>query len=163
MDNFNNNQNYNNYNNPDYYNPNYNPTQNNYQNSDGRLNYPSSTNNIPIQSKAQPKKGWSWGASMLGILWGFGNHTYMPLLGLIPFLNFIWWIICGVKGYEWALESGHFKTVEEFNAVQDSWDRAGKVYLIITLVILAIYFIFFFLIFGATFAGLMAGLSEYAY
>lgn len=159
MDNFNNNNQSN-----MGYNQNYNPTQNNFQNT-GRMDYPQSQpiNNPPVYGKTQPKTGWSWGASMLGWIWGFGNHTYMPFLSFIPILNIFWWIVCGIKGYEWALNSGHFKTVEEFNAVQDSWDRAGKCYLVFMLIILAIYFIFFFIIFGATFAGLIAGLSEYGY
>ena len=165
MDNYNN---YNNPNNPNY-NPNYNPNQNSYQNTDGRLNYPQPSvngvpvNGTPISTKPQPKTGWSWGASMLGCIWGFGNHTYMPFLSFIPILNMFWWIICGIKGYEWALNSGHFKTVEEFNAVQDSWDRAGKFYLIFMLIILAVYFLFFFVVFGATLTAALAELSTYSY
>ncbi len=73
----------------------------------------------------EPVTGWSWGAFSFNWLWGIGNHCYWPLLVFIPILSFLWMIICGLKGYEWALNSGRFDSVEEFNAVQESWDRAG--------------------------------------
>lgn len=95
------------------------------------------------------RKGWSWGAMMWGWIWGIGNHTYWPLLGLIPILNCFWWIVCGIKGHDWAYQSNHFNSVEEFNAVQDSWDTAGKVFFFVLLAFTFIYI-------GAIYLGIAA-------
>lgn len=97
--------------------------QPNYQNPNGSLNYPQGgvQMNRPV-----PTTGWNWGAMMYGWVWGLANGTWMPLLGIIPVLNLFWWIVCGLKGNEWAMNSGMWRTVEEFNAVQKSWNRAGK-------------------------------------
>lgn len=94
------------------------------------------------QTNQQPVSGWSWGASMMSWMWGIGNHAYLPLLSFVPGLNLIWWIVCGICGHGWALKSGAFETVEEFNAVQRSWDRVGKVIFILTVVAIAIVVIF---------------------
>ncbi len=145
-------------------------SQNNYQNSNGTLNYPKPENSLPINPNAgrtQPVTGWSWGAAMYGWIWGIANGTYLPLLALIPFLNMFWWIVCGIKGHEWALNSGMWKTVEEFNAVQKSWNRAGKVAFWFTVIFVGIYIIFWILwavIFGfSMFAALANELGSYPY
>lgn len=128
------------------------PTQNyqnyqqpNYQNSNGSLNYP--TNGTPT-NRPVPTTGWNWGAAMYGWIWGLANGTWMPLLGLIPVLNMFWWIVCGIKGNEWAMSSGMWRTVEEFNAVQKSWNRAGKFMFWFTVIFLIIYFVFIFGVIG---------------
>lgn len=139
MDNFNN-QGYN----SNYYNPEYN-NQNNFQNSNGSLNYPQGQ---PIYGKTQPVTGWNWGACMYGWIWGLANGTWMPLLGILPILNIFWWIVCGIKGNEWAMNSGMWKTVEEFNAVQKSWNRAGKIMFWLTFIFLIFYFVLIFGILG---------------
>jgi hypothetical protein len=86
--------------------------QPNYQNPNGSLNYPQGgvQMNRPV-----PTTGWNWGAMMYGWVWGLANGTWMPLLGIIPVLNLFWWIVCGIKGNEWAMNSGMWRTVEEFN------------------------------------------------
>ena len=82
---------------------------------------------------------------MFSIMWGIANGTYLPLLCLIPVFNFFWIFVCGAKGNEWALESGMWKTTEEFNAVQKSWNRAGKVAFWIMLGYIALWIIIFVL------------------
>ena len=139
MDNFNN-QGYN----SNYYNPEYN-NQNNFQNPNGSLNYPQGQ---PVYGKTEPIKGWNWGACMYGWIWGLANGTWMPLLGILPILNMFWWIVCGIKGNEWAMNSGMWKTVEEFNAVQKSWNRAGKIMFWLTFIFLIFYFVLIFGILG---------------
>ena len=146
----------------------------NYNNQGYNQGYPNQQSyqqqtyqNAPTQNyRATPKKGWSWGAFMLGIHWGIGNRVYWPLLSLlivIPFIGPIIYlvvaIICGIKGHEWAMNSGTFKTVEEYNAAQDTWDRAGKVMFFIMLIMVVISLILSITLGAAVFAGL-AGLAE---
>lgn len=92
-------------------------------------------------NRPQPVRGWSWGAFMFNLPFGFGNKAYLTLLTLVPLLNIVWIFVCGAKGHEWAQNSGVYNTVEEFNAAMNSWDRAGKVTFFIALGFLALYLI----------------------
>ncbi|AYY79826.1 MULTISPECIES: hypothetical protein [Proteus] len=89
-------------------------------------------------------KRWNWGAFMFNIIWGFGNKSYLPLLALVPLLNLIWIFICGIKGNEWAWKKGDYDSVETFMKVQETWNRAGFIYFIISIIMAVIFFIFFF-------------------
>ena len=86
-------------------------------------------------------KKWNWGAFTFNMFWGIGNYSYLPLLCLIPVFNLIWMFVCGFKGNEWAWKSGKFSSVEDFLAVQDTWNRAGFVSFIIGLIVLVLYII----------------------
>ena len=141
---------------------------NNYQNNQGYNQQipptvaPNQTYSTPINQGTKPVTGWNWGAMMYGWVWGIANGTYMPLLALLPFLNMFWWIVCGIKGNEWAMNSGKWQTVEEFNAVQKSWNTAGKVCFWFFLIFFVIYFAIMLLMFGlGMFAGIMEGLASY--
>jgi len=87
------------------------------------------------ESNAMPVTGWSWGAAGLGWIWALGNHSYMPLIGLLPGANTFWWIVCGIYGHEWAFKNFPEGAVEEFNAIQRSWDRAGKIAFLVYLLL----------------------------
>ncbi len=87
---------------------------------------------------------WNWGAFSLSIIWGIGNHAYLTLLCLVPVLNIVWLFVCGAKGNEWAYNSGKFKSVEEFVAVQKTWNRAGLTMFVIYIVYIAIVFLALF-------------------
>lgn len=100
----------------------------------------------------EPVKGWNWGAFMFTYVWGIGNSAYLTLLVFVPLLNLIWPFVCGFKGNEWALNSGTFQTVEEFNAAQKTWNKAGLVMFIVMLAFIALYFLF-----GAAMVGLILG------
>ncbi|KMT22552.1 hypothetical protein [Clostridium cylindrosporum] len=97
-----------------------------------------------VQSNVVPNevKGWNWGAFYFNIWWGIGNKSYLPLLCLIPFFNVIWIFVCGAKGNSWAWKTGEFKDVETFLAVQKTWNRAGLVGFIISVVFLVLYVLF---------------------
>jgi hypothetical protein len=84
-------------------------------------------------------KGWNWGAFMYNIFWGLGNRTYLPLLMLIPVFNIVWIFVVGFKGNEWAWQSGDYKDVETFKAVQSTWSRAGLFQFIISFGIVIVY------------------------
>lgn len=101
---------------------------------------------------------WNWGAFTFSIWWGIGHKVYLPLLCLVPLLNIVWVFVCGAKGNTWLWETGQYKTVDELNASQESWKRAGFVAFIACLVVFAIS-IFFILIAGAALISLLG--SEY--
>lgn len=86
-------------------------------------------------------KKWNWGAFSFNIVWGIGNHSYLPLLCFIPLFNFIWMFVCGIKGNEWAFKSGKFNNVEDFIATQETWNRAGFAFFIMNVVLIFIYII----------------------
>ena len=85
---------------------------------------------------------WNWGAFMFNFIWGIGNKTYLPLFILIPFFNIVWVFVCGAKGNEWAWKAGEYKSVDEFNMVQATWNRAGLVAFIVYAVAVIFMLIF---------------------
>lgn len=94
--------------------------------------------------KMVPKeiKGWNWGAFIYNIFWGIGNKTYLPLLCLIPIFNIFWIFVVGFKGNTWAWQKGNYKDIETFKTVQATWNRAGLVQFIVSIVILVLYSFF---------------------
>lgn len=84
-------------------------------------------------------KKWNWGALMFNVFWGIGNYSYLPLLCLIPFFNIIWVFVCGAKGNEWAWKSGKFDNLDHFLAIQETWNRAGLIYFIVTACFVGLY------------------------
>lgn len=122
---------------------------------------PTQSYSTPINQGNKPMTGWNWGAMMYGWIWGVANGTYLPLLALVPILNMFWWIVCGIKGNEWAMNSGKWKTVEEFNAVQKSWNTAGKVAFWYSVIVIGLMFAIWFIsiAFSIGIAGL-AGIAE---
>lgn len=100
--------------------------------------------------------GWNWGAFMMPLQFGIGNKAYLTLLILVPFLNFVWYFVCGAQGAKWAFDSGYFANVDEFNGAMKTWNRSGFVMFIFVLAAFAFYFL---LLFGAL--GFASGLSEF--
>ena len=97
----------------------------------------------PQPSAQAPVKGWSWGAFMFTMAWGIGNRAYLPFLCLlpIPIFNVIWLFVCGAKGTEWAWKSWQAKNGQDiatFQAVQDSWNRAGKIWFFIAILLVVL-------------------------
>ena len=137
---------------------------NNFNNNGYQQGYPqqnSGYGQAPQQgynmNKTQPISGWSWGAFMFNMIWGLGNKCYLPLLCFVPVLNIIWIFICGAKGHEWAMNSGTFRTVEEYNAAMSTWDRAGKIVFFVYLIFMVLWIV----LFGTIMGSVMTGLSEY--
>ncbi|MDA3730098.1 ribonuclease G [Niameybacter massiliensis] len=86
---------------------------------------------IPVEIKK-----WNWGAFIFNIWWGVGNKTYLPLLCLIPYFNFIWMFVCGFKGNEWAWKSNNYQheDLQKFLTIQKTWNRGGIAKFIFSLV-----------------------------
>jgi hypothetical protein len=102
----------------------------------------SETNTIATtQNTSESIKKWNWGAFAVPVFWGIGNYNYLPLLSLIPIFGIAWRFVCGIKGNEWAYASGKFKSVEDFLAIQQTWNRAG-IALFIVQIIGFLYFLF---------------------
>ena len=81
-------------------------------------------------------KRWNWGAFLLNWIWGLGNNTYIALLCLIPFVNFVMIFILGLKGSEWAWKNKHWQSIEQFRSVQIRWAWGG---FIVWMVIILLY------------------------
>lgn len=99
-------------------------------------------------------KKWNWGAFVFNVYWGIGNRAYLALLCFVPFLNIVWPFICGVKGNEWAWEAGKYTDIATFRAVQDTWNRAGKIGFFISLGIGLVVIIMYASLFAALFSSM---------
>jgi len=70
-------------------------------------------------------KGWSWGAFLLNWIWAIGNKTWIGLLAFLPYVGFIFAIILGIKGRQWAWQNKRWDSVEHFQRVQRKWSFWG--------------------------------------
>ena len=128
----------------------------NYQAQQGYPQYYGQPPQQPIPTQ-NPINKWNWGAFMFTVYWGIGNRTYLPLLCFVPLLNIAWPFVCGFKGNEWAWQSGHFKDFETFMAVQDTWNRAGKICFFVSLGVV----VFVGIIWGLALATIFGSLRYY--
>jgi len=83
-------------------------------------------------------KGWSWAGFGLTWIWGVFNGVLISLLALIPFFAFVWAIVLGIKGREWAWRNKKWNSVEDFKNTQRPWDIAGIVLFAIWVVAIVI-------------------------
>ncbi len=81
---------------------------------------------------------WSWGAAGLGWIWGVYHGVWISLLGFIPLLNLVWWIVLGLKGNEWAWRKNKWESVEEFKKKQQAWTSWGIFFFVISLIMMII-------------------------
>lgn len=95
----------------------------------------------------RPLAGWSWGGFAYNIVWGIANKVYLPLLALIPvpFLALVIAILCGVKGHEWAANSGAYRNQDAYEGAMESWNRVGFIMFIIAIIGVVVCFLLFFL------------------
>lgn len=80
-------------------------------------------------------KQWNWGAFWFSWIWGIANKSYLTLLTLIPFFNFIWMFVCGFKGNEWAWKNKKWHSLEAFNNTQKKWAIVGNCIAVLSLVL----------------------------
>ena len=77
---------------------------------------------------------FNWGAFWLCPLWGIAHGVYFALLALVPIsiVQFVVMIFMGIKGNEMAydayLKSGNTDP-KAFIKAQNTWNRAGVVYM----------------------------------
>lgn len=106
----------------------------------------------------EPNFKFNWGAFLMTLPFGFANKAWLCFLSLIPGLGLIFSIVAGFCGAKWAYESGEFATVEEFNAVMKSWNRAGLFSLIITAIVIVLYIAIIAIVIGSM-ASVMTSLN----
>lgn len=106
----------------------------------------------------EPRLKFNWGALMFAPIFGIANKAWLCLLSLVPGIGFIFSIVSGFCAPKWAYDSGEFQTVEEFNAVMKSWNRAGVASAIATGAFILLYFLFF----GAIFAMIFSAANQIA-
>lgn len=70
-------------------------------------------------------KGWSWGAFLLNWIWALGNRTWIGLFALFPYVGFIFALVLGFKGREWAWRNKRWESYEHFEKVQKRWSFWG--------------------------------------
>lgn len=87
------------------------------------------------------KRKFNWGAFWLSWIWGIANKSYLTLLTLIPFFNFIWMFVCGFKGNEWAWENKKWSSLEAFNNTQKKWAIVGNCIAVLSLVLTLVLFV----------------------
>lgn len=68
---------------------------------------------------------WNWGAFFLTWIWGIGNNVLIAFLCFVPFVNFVWPIVLGIKGGEWAWQKKRWDSLEHFQRVQRIWAWVG--------------------------------------
>lgn len=87
-------------------------------------------------------QGWNWGAFLFNWIWGLGNGTYIALLCLLPFVNFVMVFILGAKGNAWAWQNKRWDSVEHFKRVQRKWTIAALIMigLVVALVVISMMF-----------------------
>lgn len=84
---------------------------------------------------------WNWGAFLLNWIWGIGNNTWIALLTLLPFANFVMPFVLGAKGSAWAWRNKRWESIEHFRRVQRLWAIWGAVvWLLLIAAFVAIFF-----------------------
>ena len=70
-------------------------------------------------------KKWSWGAAGLGFIWGAYHNVWISLLNFVPIVNYVFWIVMGIKGNEWAWKNNKWISVDDFMRRQKKWNSWG--------------------------------------
>ncbi|MFZ5365120.1 MAG: hypothetical protein ACOZBH_02905 [Patescibacteria group bacterium] len=78
-------------------------------------------------------KKWNWGAAGLSMIWGVYHGVWWCFFSMIPYVNWIWWIVMGLEGNKWAWGKRYWASVEEFKAAQNKWKIWGMVFLFLPL------------------------------
>jgi len=98
------------------------------------------------------RKIFNWGAFFGTWIWGLINKTYVTLWQLILFFTpwgFIFAVICGLKGNEWAYKNKKCNDVEEFNKSQK---KQSTIFSVLTLILVPVLYFLFIIAVVAMFA-----------
>jgi hypothetical protein len=105
---------------------------------------------ITGKSEYNIENDFNWGACFGTWLWGIVNKSYKTLwmipIALTP-LNFIFSLICGLKGNKWAIENRDWESIEHF---RESQGTQAIIFVILNLFITPIFiFVIAFVLFIA--------------
>jgi hypothetical protein len=115
---------------------------------------PENTSGLGKNSTIPPAiKGWNWGAFLLHWIWGIFNNTFIAFLTWVPIFGWIFMLVLGVKGNEWAWQNKTWRDIEHFKNTQKKWAVAG--------VIAYLFFILFFVAIFSFVGGIMKDTDVY--
>ena len=83
---------------------------------------------------------WNWGAAFFSWIWAIGHGLWLYallgfVLGIIPFAPFI---LFGIKGNDWAWESGKFSSVDDLRATERKWAIAALIVFLIAVALIIV-------------------------
>lgn len=93
--------------------------------------------NSPVPPEA---KGWSWGAASLTWIWGLRFHVWMALVVFVPAVGSFWWIVLGLKGREWAWQHNTWRSVDDYRAAIQPWDKWGGILFVASILLMVGFF-----------------------
>jgi hypothetical protein len=92
---------------------------------------------------------WNWGAFFLYPYWGFANGMWWTfLIGFFFGWSFFPSVLFGICGSKWAWQNKHWRGLDHFISVQESWKRWGIGVFIIGLILFLSLSIVLFLLIG---------------
>ncbi|USN53149.1 MAG: hypothetical protein H6760_03140 [Candidatus Nomurabacteria bacterium] len=72
-------------------------------------------------------KGWNWAAAFLTPAWSIAYRVWFGFFAYIPLINYVWWIVMGIKGNEMAWKANRWASVEDFKKSQQKWAKWGLI------------------------------------
>ena len=66
-------------------------------------------------------KGLNWGAFFIPVVWGVFHKVWLSVLCLVPIAGLILPFFLLVKGNDWAWQSKHWDSIEQFKRTQKKW------------------------------------------
>jgi len=84
-------------------------------------------------------KKWNWGAAGLPMIWGAYHSVWWCFFTMIPYVNWIWWIIMGIEGNKWAWQKRYWKNIDEFKQAQKKWKPWGIIFLFFPIIIAVLF------------------------
>lgn len=86
-------------------------------------------------------KGWNWGAAAFTWIWGTTYGVWLSFLAFVPYFSYVWMIVLGIKGNQWAWESRQWESVDEFKKSQNKWKPWGMAVLLGPIILFVIVFL----------------------
>jgi len=83
-------------------------------------------------------KRWNWGAAGLPIIWGLYHGVWISLLSYVPIFGWMWVVVMGIKGNEWAWKKNKWQSVKAFKESQKKWKIVGIIFMVISFVLFVI-------------------------
>ena len=82
-------------------------------------------------------RGWNWGSFTFTWIWGISNKVWLSLLVFapIPLFAFVWAIVLGVKGNEWAWRTQRWDSIDQFKNTQAKWNAAGMIVFFVAILV----------------------------